>query len=362
MGVRRKLGAAAAGLIILAGGSWTLFAMRSSSNPVDASQVIAAVVAVGSAVAGACVAVWRWGYRARRERSHEEDGDSRGAKEPVGRPKQIWRIPARNPDFTGRARDLLRLSVAPHHRGRLAGNALHGIGGIGKTALATEYAHQFSDDFDIAWWVDAEQEASVGEQIRQLAVALEIVDTKAPVMQAVETCLRWLRQHGNWLLIFDNAEDPQFLISYIPDGPGQVLVTTRDIRWGQLCEIVELDVLARKESVGLLSRSVPRITAGQAGLIAEALGDLPLAVAQAGAFMAESRLDPGKYLELLQRETSYVLGEGVPVRYGKSLVLTTRVALAKVDAEMPPISSPCDRSHSPGLSAGQGLQDRPPRS
>ena len=100
--------------------------------------------------------------------------------------------------------------------------------------------------------------------------------------------MRLGRPYPRWLLIFDNADDPADIKAYFPAGPGHVLVTSRNPRWSTAAEPVEIDVFARQESLDHLQRRVPSLTDEEANRVAEALGDLPMAVEQAGAWLAET--------------------------------------------------------------------------
>ena len=101
-----------------------------------------------------------------------------------------------------------------------------------------------------------------------------------------------LRQRGRWLLVFDNAEDPADVAPWLPGSGGHVLITSRERGWAEVAALVEVDVLARAESVAILLARVPGLAGADADRLAAELGDLPLAIAQAAGFMAGTGRQP----------------------------------------------------------------------
>ena len=138
-----------------------------------------------------------------------------------GRVPPIWNVPARNADFTGRAATLERIrdKLAGGGDAAVVAQALHGLGGVGKTQLALEYAHRFMADYDLVWWVPSERADEISGALADLArkMGLRVGDN---VAEAAEAALEELRRDTipHWLLIFDNADDPKQLEPYLPTG------------------------------------------------------------------------------------------------------------------------------------------------
>jgi hypothetical protein len=109
------------------------------------------------------------------------------------------------------------------------------------------------------------------------------------------------RERERWLLVFDNAEHPEHVAGWLPGGNGHVLITSRAHGWDELAFPVEVDVMDRGESVALLRRRVPGLDDAEASVVAEAVGDLPLAVAQAAGYMAPAGIGAADYVRLGRR-------------------------------------------------------------
>ncbi|MGW4792164.1 FxSxx-COOH system tetratricopeptide repeat protein [Nonomuraea sp. NPDC004297] len=252
----------------------------------------------------------------------------------------MWKVPPRNKNFTGRETLLNRLhkgigdnvtAVVPH--------TLHGLGGVGKTQMAIEYAYRFRDSYDVVWWVPADQPGLVRATLAQLAPKLGVPDaTTAGIEDAASAVLDALRRgdpYGRWLLIFDNADEPEDFGDLIPPGPGDVLVTSRNHRWAGVYETIAVDVFPRKESMEFLDKRVPAVTEEEADKLAEALGDLPLALEQAAALQVETGMSAQEYLRLFEQHASSLLEEGKPREYPWSMTTAWRLSVTKLKEHLP---------------------------
>ncbi|WP_369169965.1 FxSxx-COOH system tetratricopeptide repeat protein [Streptomyces sp. R28] len=238
---------------------------------------------------------------------------------------RVWNVPMRNAGFVGR--DELLVEV----RGLLAGGrtvavvALDGRGGVGKTQLATEYAHRFCGEYELLWWVRAEDTALIPDQLALLAVETGAARRDTSPEEAVAALAAELRSRARWLIVFDNAEDPAELAGYLPSGAGHVLITSRNPRWHGVATPLDVDVLARRESVTLLRSRTAWLSQADADRLAQALDDLPLALVQAAEVLTTTTVE--EYLELLGSNAGAVTDEGRPPDYPWSLAAQIRLSM-----------------------------------
>lgn len=244
-----------------------------------------------------------------------------------------WNVPARNLAFTGRERLLVTVRETLQSGDRAVVQALRGMGGVGKTQVAIEYAHLFGDVYDLVWWVNAESAGLIGEQFASLGSDLGCADPAAPLEEVRRAVLSALRERGNWLLVFDNAARVEDIAEWLPGETGHVLITSRAHGWDEIAVSVEVGVLDRPESVAMLRRRLNRLSLEDADQVAEVTGDLPLAMAQAAGYMARTGMPAAEYVGLLKDRAAGVLAEGRPASYPRSLAAVIELALGQLQEQ-----------------------------
>ncbi|WUE87832.1 FxSxx-COOH system tetratricopeptide repeat protein [Streptomyces sp. NBC_00490] len=247
---------------------------------------------------------------------------------------RVWNLPARNASFVGRDSFLVRLRQVLSADSRVAVQALHGRGGVGKTQLAIEYAYRFAGEYELAWWIPAEDPALIPDQLAVLAARIGAAPAGTLPGEAVELLLGELRTRSRWLLVFDNAEDPEALASYLPGGSGHVLITSRNPDWQMCATALGVDIFTRTEFRHLLRTHHTALDEADADRLARALDDLPLALAQASSLLT-SGLSVTDLKSELAANTAAVLAAGRPAGYPVSLAAQVRLTTVRLQGERP---------------------------
>jgi tetratricopeptide (TPR) repeat protein len=209
-------------------------------------------------------------------------------------------LPPRNPGFVGRE-DLLS-----HLRGCLAAGPVvllpgeqHPLGGTGRTQLAAEYVYRYAETYDLVWWIPSEQSAGARHALIGLAQELGLPETGDinRTLAAVRDALSRGEPYRNWLVVFEDANQPDEIKAYLPTGAGHVLVTSRNPQWpAEVAQALPVGVFDRADSVDLLRRRGPELTMVDAERVAERLGDLPMALVLAAAARAMTKWSVTEYL------------------------------------------------------------------
>ena len=279
-------------------------------------------------------------------------------------PAGSWLPHAWNPLFVGREAELRAVGAvlrgAPGAAAALCPPVgLQGMGGVGKSQLAVEFAHRYGPWFaGGVFWLDCAEPASLDAQVVRLGAeaALEVPERFAamPLAEQCATVWRLWRSGMPRLLVFDNCEDDALLATLRPKQGGcRVLVTSRRSEFSAALGLrpVRVEALPRKECLRLLAQFRPDLS-GRAGLdaIAEELGDLPLALHLAGSFLRENRFDaagePTAYLAALRADgldhASLIgalgasgIADELPTKHDRNVALTFALSWNRLDPAEP---------------------------
>ncbi|MDP9792828.1 hypothetical protein J2S43_001340 [Catenuloplanes nepalensis] len=271
-------------------------------------------------------------------------------------------VPSRNTNFVGRE-DILDnvrgLLLNSPQTAVLLPRALFGLGGVGKTQIALEYAHRHRarGDYDLIWWVAAEDPSEVRRSLVDLAKELKLPVTgdSAETIRRVLQALSDRSPYRRWLIVFDNAPDPQSLGAgltaesggLVPDTrAGHVLITTRELSWteGGRSVQVEVGLFSREESVALLRQGIrpgvtpppgirnePIMSEEDAQLVAQRLGDFPISLAQAAAWIRETGRSIQEYLRLVDEEMTRQQEAHLPEGYPRHASAAMSIAIRQLD-------------------------------
>ncbi|SNX62839.1 tetratricopeptide repeat protein [Streptomyces sp. TLI_55] len=218
----------------------------------------------------------------------------------------VTNIPARDPMFVGRERELAILNAdlaEPLAPGRtVVAHAVHGLGGIGKSTLAAHWATRRAATGTPVWWITAESRPALDAGLAALAAALQpSLVTLLPQEQLTEWALQWLGSHTGWLLVLDNVSDPVDIDVVLSRATsGRLLITSRRATsWRGRAEPIELDVLSTVEATALFTRGQGTPGGDQDDIteLCTELGCLPLAVAQAAAYCEQHDCSAREYLD-----------------------------------------------------------------
>ena len=268
-----------------------------------------------------------------------------------------WNIPfARNPFFLGRDAFLERL-YTQLQSGQVAAltqrQAISGLGGIGKTQLAVEFAYRHQQGYQAIFWARAEDAEALTSSYIALARLLDLPEKDAQEQAIIiETVKRWLQLHQHWLLILDNADEPDLVIPFLPSVlGGHVLLTTRATALRRLGIVNPLEIntlppdqgalfLLRRAGLHLPDASLEQASPTEQELarqLSQELDGLPLALDQAGAYLEATGTSLDRYQQIYQQHRSDLLKErrGQPYDHPEPVATTWEVSFQRVEARNP---------------------------
>ena len=277
---------------------------------------------------------------------------------PVSAP--VWTVPyERNPAYTGRHSELEAIRERfgeQTNRKTVAIQAITGLGGIGKTQTAIEYAFRYCDDYSAILWVVADTEQSINSGFARLAALLDLPEKNDPQQDTINAAvLRWLSRQQGWLFVLDNADSPELIRPYLPHhSAGHTLLTSRAHDFqpaGLAIHPVMLETLAPDDASRFLMHRVGRERtdpdeATAAAELARELDYLPLALEQAAAFVVSHDARFQDYLASFRSRHLKLLEQQQPIagQYSRSVATTwtlnfTQIAQSQVSADLLSLSA-----------------------
>ncbi len=267
-----------------------------------------------------------------------------------------WNVPyLRNLYFTGREQVIERLQEALVSETSKASSkirVLSGMGGIGKTQIALEFAYRYADTYDAVLWVQAETQATMNTHFAGLAQTLHLPDHEQwNAFEARKAVKEWLQNHNRWLLIFDNADTTSLVFTLLPSRySGAVLVTTRSQIADPHVRSIEIEKMTQSETITFLVKRTSHAEEDQPGeetltiaervamvKLWETMDGLPLALDQAGAYVKMARCSFQEYMDLYHVHRRALLTErGAHTPEHPDAVATTwNLSFGRIERESP---------------------------
>jgi hypothetical protein len=271
-----------------------------------------------------------------REVAAKESAPNLASRALVTRGKPVRLLP--RPGFLVGRDDLLtgldtRLTSGAGLQPRMV--ALYGLGGAGKTCVAVEYAHEHLDEVGLAWQFAAENPTVLAAEFGELAAQLgvqDVADTRDPVAWVHNVLAAF---SAGWLLVFDNAPDLASVERFLPPaGPGRILITSQNPNWphGQPLAVPVLETEVAADFLITRTGDPDRLAGRE---LASELDGLPLALAQAAAYILATGSTLARYLGLFKERRGDMLSRGEPTGYSGTVATTWSLAFGRLEQSAP---------------------------
>ena len=271
------------------------------------------------------------------------DIDNKSAEKQKSEREYKHNLPNRNADYIDRKG---RSSLLDDIWGFFSANeklpkeqVVYGMGGVGKTQIASAYAHRFRDKYPVICWIGTELifENAVEFVKYMEPEEYERLQNVRNNDQALTTVFRrWFENNTGWLLVFDDVDNKKQIEPYMPqESGGHILITSRTALQG-ISKAIHIEVFDSETAVDFLMNRTKRTNKEEAETLAVKLGYLPLALEQSAAFIsANSNVDFAKYLSLLKRHGIDIFDEEYnnELPYYKHTVKTTwKISMDRISA------------------------------
>lgn len=244
----------------------------------------------------------------------------------------------RNINFAGRENILDNITeILNSGKSTVITQAIIGLGGIGKTQLAIEYAYRSIGKYKVIWWINADTPALLANEYSNLAKKLGYIDNRLDQEALIKLTKEWLEQNNNWLLIFDNASEALYLSEYIPQiSTGHVIITSRNTNWSEIAKEIPIEVFGEDEAVNFILNRTGQKDIEAARELAEKLGYLPLALEQAAAYMKSRGKSILQYMELFRMYKIRLFAKSdKPLSYNDTVATTWQISFENINNTFP---------------------------
>jgi len=254
---------------------------------------------------------------------------------PTPEKKKLIRLIQRNPLFTGRKEllDKIRLTFEENKEPIALTQAIAGMGGIGKTQTALEFAYRNVDHYQCIFWVNAETPNNILSSFQEFAEKNE--DLKVEMKEAeaiVKEALNWMEKNDNWLMIYDNVENEKSLEPYLPVRTGarqHILITSRNKMLKKYFR-VDINVFTEQEACDFIYRYTEKTADKHFKELAKMMGYLPLALDQAGAYLFETKKSYTDYLNRYKEKNLSLLQKYIDDPQKQTVAATWEISLEKI--------------------------------
>jgi len=223
-----------------------------------------------------------------------------------------------------------------HELNTLAISAFTGLGGIGKTQLALQYIHHPKHPYSLRAWFPAENIDQLSQKYIEFARTIGYSEEKPSIKEVIIYVKNWLTEHPGWLLVYDNVNIYEEIEPFLPENGGYVILTTRNQNWPVKFKLLSVDIMTEEESINLVKhltqRDIEKNEKQETKELVSLLGYLPLALAQASAYIQQNQITISEYLDLYKKYEQELLAEGTLPKGTNSLPVATtwNISLASI--------------------------------
>ncbi len=247
-------------------------------------------------------------------------------------------VPSSSNYFTGRFDVLNSLFKEDKKQEKsLICQVIYGPGGVGKSEIAKKYANDNKDKYNHLFWINAENTITIEENFYNIVNDLNINTVEKDFSEITNEIKNWLYNNSKWLIIFDNAENENFIKKYLPNGNGHIIITSRNSNWSGINSFY-IDVLKKEEAVDFLANKInldKHQNIKDLNNLAEILGFLPLALEQAGAFIKSKNINISEYINDFKEKNTTIFKEDKVQPCNTNIATTWQISFEKIKIEKP---------------------------